>query len=155
MGDTEDDLNQPHGYEEDAWETQYGPTRRDARHRLAITGIYDLPLGFQLSALFYYRSSLPWNAVYAGDVNKDGLSGDYVDEHRNSRRGFDSYYLNARISKYIQISRIRLQFFGEVYNLTNKTSFTNIANVYDTPNFGKPIQADNQRLIQIGIRLDF
>ncbi len=157
-----------HSYEDDAWERQYGPGDKDARHRLAVNGIVDLPFGFQLSGIFYYRSALPWTAYYLTDVNKDSLAFDYVDEHRNARRGFNEFYINARLSKFIQINPVRLSLFVEVYNLTNRTNFapekflveagadyTPINNRQGAPNFGEPNTAGDPRLIQFGVRLDF
>lgn len=155
-------------YEENGWERKFGPGDKDARHRLAVNGIVDLPFGFQLSGIFYYRSALPWTAYYTADVNKDSLARDYVDEHRNARRGFDEFYINARLSKFIQINPVRLSLFAEVFNLTNRTNFAPekflvdagasynpIFNRLDSPNFGKPNIAGDPRLIQFGVRLDF
>jgi hypothetical protein len=153
--DVESEQTMPHSYDPDAWDTQWGPTDRDARHRLSVTGIVDLPLGFQLSGYFYYRSKLPWNAIYSDDVNADSVVEDYVDAHRNSRRGFGEYTLNARISKFINISRLRLQLFGEFYNLTNRANFYEIFQYYGLPDFGKPTEAGAPRLIQLGVRIDF
>lgn len=153
--EVETEQTMPHSYDANVWETQYGPTDRDARHRLSMTGIIDLPWGFQMSGLFYYRSALPWNAIYATDVNKDGLVSDYVDASRNSRRGFDVYYLNARVSKYFTIDRFKLQVFAEVYNLTNRANFGSVYTRYGSVNFGKPLAAGDPRLIQLGARFDF
>jgi hypothetical protein len=153
--DVEYEQTMPDSYEPDAWEKQYGPTDRDARHRLAVTGIVDLPLGFQLSAFFYYRSALPWNAIYADDKNADSLVSDYVDTYRNSRRGFDMSYLNARISKYFTFDRFRLQLFGEFYNVTNRNNFRDVFNIEGSPNFGQPTVAGTPRLLQLGVRFDF
>jgi len=63
MGDTESQ-NYPWSYEDDAWERAWGRKDTDARHKLTVTGIVDIPLGFQLSGLLYYRSAYPWTAVY-------------------------------------------------------------------------------------------
>jgi len=153
--DVESEQTSCWSYDEDAWERQYGPTNNDARHRLAISGIFNLPLGLQLSGLFYYRSKLPWNAVYPYDANLDSLSNDYVDKYRNSRRGFDNWFLNVRISKQLRFNRFRLQIFAEGYNVTNRVNFTTIYNLYGHPDFGKPIAADNPRQIQFGARFDF
>ncbi len=153
--DVETEQTMPHSYDPNAWVTQWGPTDRDARHRLAITGILDLPLGFQLSGYAYYRSKLPWNAIYPTDLNADGIVEDYVDAHRNSRRGFDSLTLNARVSKFINISRLRLQLFGEFYNLTNRANFETVFDSYGLPGFGEPTLAGDPRLIQLGVRIDF
>jgi outer membrane receptor protein involved in Fe transport len=146
----------PHSYEPDGWEKQYGPTDRDARHRLAMNAIFDLPLGFQLSGIFYYRSATPYTAYEGTDVNLDGLLDDYVgDENRNSRRGFDQSYLNARLSKYVNIDRLRLQLFAEMFNVFNKNNFTNIEDDIRSAIFGMPLSAGDPRLIQFGVRLDF
>jgi hypothetical protein len=153
--DVETEQTQPHSNAPDAWITQWGPTDKDARHRLALTGIVDLPLGFQLSGYVYFRSKLPWNAIYPTDVNLDSIVEDYVDAHRNMRRGFDSFSLNARVSKFIDISRLRLQLFGEFYNLTNRANFGDVFNNYGLPGFGNPTTAGDPRLIQLGVRLDF
>ncbi|MCX7973310.1 MAG: TonB-dependent receptor [Candidatus Aminicenantes bacterium] len=155
MSDVETEQTSPWSYDEDAWERQYGPSNTDARHRLAITGLVNLPFGFQLSGLFYYQSKLPWTAIYATDKNLDSLRGDYVDEHRNSRRGFDNWYLNIRLAKQIKFDRFRIQFFAEGYNVTNRVNFTTIYNIYGDANFGQPIEAGDPRQIQFGVRLDF
>jgi len=155
MADTEIETDQNHNYEDLDFIRQYGPTNFDARHRLSIAGIFDLPFGFQLSGLFYFRSALPWNAVYSYDKNSDSLVSDYVDEYRNSRRGFDSYYLNLRISNNLKLGRFGLQPFIEVYNVTNRANFATIRTLYDFPDFANPIAAGNPRLVQLGARLDF
>ena len=143
-------------YDPDAWDRAYGRTFFDARHKLTVNGLVNLPLGFQLAGLLFYRSAYPWNAVYANDVNLDGLTPDFYDYHRNSRTGFDAMYMNLRLSKFINISSsFRTQLFAEAYNITNRTNFGTVYNVYGYPQFGKPIDAGDPRLIQFGIRLDW
>lgn len=144
-----------HSYEADGWETQFGPTNRDARHRLAMNGIFDLPFGFQMSGIFYYTSATPWTAYEGTDVNKDGLNSDYVDEFRNSRRGFGQSFFNVRVSKFINIERLRFQFFAEMFNLFNTANFGNIEDDIRLANFGLPLSAGDPRLIQFGVRFDF
>lgn len=144
-----------HSYEADGWETQYGPTNRDARHRLAMNGIFNLPFGFQMSGIFYYTSATPWTAYEGTDVNKDGLNSDYVDEFRNSRRGFGQSFFNVRLSKFINIERLRFQFFAEMFNLFNTANFGNIEDDIRLANFGLPLSAGDPRLIQFGMRFNF
>ncbi len=153
--DVESEQTGPCSYEANAWERMYGPTNYDAGHRLSVTGIVDLPWGFQLSGIFFYRSAWPWTAFYARDVNKDSLVSDMVDWNRNSRRGFDYSHLNARLSYHLEIGRFDIQVFAEAYNITNRTNFTTIDTIYGRDSFGKPIAADVPRLIQLGARLDF
>jgi hypothetical protein len=153
--DVETEQTGPGSYEDNAWERQYGPTNFDALHKLAVTGIVDLPWGFQLSGLLFYRSALPWTAFYATDVNKDSLAPDMVDWRRNSRRALDYLQLNTRLSYRLRIHRFVFQVFAEGYNVTNRTNFTTIYSTYGSPLFGKPTAADVPRLIQLGARVDF
>jgi hypothetical protein len=48
----------------------------DRRHRLVVSGIAQLPLDFQLSAIGDFRSSLPFSPSSAVDLNNDGYTGD-------------------------------------------------------------------------------
>lgn len=153
--DVENEQTDAWSYDADAWERQFGLTNNNATHRLTISGIVDLPLGFQLAGLFSYNSATPWNAIYAYDKNLDSLAGDYVDEHRNSRRSFAYSNLNLRISKYITIKRFRFQVLAEAYNVFNKANFYGIWPYSGTAQFGTPIAAFQPRQIQLGARIDF
>ncbi|MCX6565218.1 MAG: TonB-dependent receptor [Candidatus Aminicenantes bacterium] len=137
------------------WTREYGYTNSDARHRIILNGIVDLPLKFQLSGIFFYHSAYPWTAVYGYDQNLDSNRSDYYDQVRNSNRGFDSMQLNLRLSKFFKIDRFSLQLFAEAYNVFNRANFTSIFNVHGLPLFGKPIQAADPRLLQLGVRFDF
>jgi outer membrane receptor protein involved in Fe transport len=156
MSDVETEQTEPYSYEPDGWARMYGPTDFDARHRLAVMGIVDLPWGFQLSGLGYYRSALPWTPFYLTDVNLDSLPSDMEPgKNRNSRRGFDQLFLNMRLSKYFSIDRFRFQVFAEVYNVSNKANFGNVFSRIDTADFGKPTTAGGPRQVQLGARFDF
>jgi hypothetical protein len=145
----------PWTYDADCWTRAYGRTAFDARHKLTVTGLADLPWGFQLSGLFFYRSATPWNAIYGDDTNLDGMTGDYVDYNRNSRVGFDQTWLNLRLSKFIRFDKLSFQLFAEGFNITNRANFTTVNNIFGTAGFGDPITASDPRLIQLGIRVDW
>jgi hypothetical protein len=154
--DIESEQTPVYSYAPDGWDRMYGPTNNDAKHRLAVMGILDLPLGFQLSGLAYYRSATPWTPIYLTDINKDSLNSDMEEgKNRNSRRGFDSFYLNLRVSKYFTIDRFRLQVFGEVYNVSNRVNFGSPYNRIGHQNFEKPLSAGDPRRFQLGARFDF
>jgi hypothetical protein len=156
VSDVETEQTETFSYEPDGWDRMYGPTDFDARHRLAVMGIVDLPLGFQLSGLAYYRSALPWTPFYLGDVNLDSLPTDMEPgKNRNSRRGFSVYAINARLSKYFNIERFRFQIFAEVYNATNRANFGSVYDRIDQPGFGEPLAAGDPRRVQLGARFDF
>ena len=154
MGNTEGQ-DRPWSYEDDAWDRAWGRKNLDARHQVSFSGIVDLPLGFQLSGIVFYRSKYPVNAAYSYDYNNDGLRYDYADQYRNSREGFDYLRIDARISKYVRIDRFSFQLFAEIYNVTNRANFYNVYRYVDKEDFGNPQQAYDPRLVQLGVRFNF
>jgi hypothetical protein len=156
-GDTERTTTEqaPWTNDPNCWERAYGRMRNDARHKFTASGTVDLPVGFQLSGIFYYRSAYPWNAVYAGDPNLDGIDNDYVDWNRNSREGFDELWLNMRLSWAVHFSQARLRLIAEIYNVTNRTNFYNVYNIYEGEQFGNPMAAGAPRQFQLGVRFDW
>jgi len=58
----------------------YGPSPADARHRLTVSGVVDLPWGFQGSLIATYASVPPFTARIDGnnDLNGDGTTGDLL-----------------------------------------------------------------------------
>jgi hypothetical protein len=53
---------------------EFGPTRIDERHRIVVSGVFDLPYGFQVSPIFQLASSRPYSATAGFDVDGDGLA---------------------------------------------------------------------------------
>ena len=56
----------------------HGPAGGDARHRLTVSGVFEMPWGFQSSLIAVYASRPPFNARVSGtiDINGDGTVGD-------------------------------------------------------------------------------
>jgi hypothetical protein len=52
-------------------------------------------------------------------------------------------------------SHVRLQFRAEMFNIFNRTNFTNAATILGNPTFGRLTTSAEPRLIQFGIRADF
>jgi len=136
----------------------WGPHQFDARHRLNLTGTFDLPYGFRISAIVRYFSAYPYNIILGYDANKDGQNLDYEEGvNRFSARGQDFFSIDTRIIKDIQLKPLNFQLFVDIFNLTNRANF--IANSYignrQSANFGNPTAACDPRLIQLGLRIDF
>jgi outer membrane receptor protein involved in Fe transport len=122
---------------------QFGPTRRtDARHRLNITGVFEMPGGFQVSPIFRFRSALPVWLIENIDLNRDGQNNDLPEtayaydglnddgsvrlkelgpcETINCGRGAPFSQLNLRITKTFPLGgRVRLEAIGEIFNVFN------------------------------------
>jgi hypothetical protein len=53
---------------------EFGPTRIDERHRIVVSGLFDLGYGFQLAPIVQFASSRPYSLVAGTDIDGDGRS---------------------------------------------------------------------------------
>ena len=133
-------------------DVQFGPSARtDARHRINITGVFEVPGGFQISPIFRYRSALPVFIIENIDLNQDGNNVDIparayafdglnddgtarvketgACENINCGRGASFSQLNLRISKSFPIGgRARVEAIGEIFNVFNAKNPAGFAN---------------------------
>jgi hypothetical protein len=123
---------------------QFGPNlNTDARHRVTMSAVFQLPFGFHVSPFFLYRSALPVDLIDGRDLNLDGEVNDIPatayhavsynrDTHKvtleeagpcktvNCGRFLPQSQLNLRVSKGFAIaSGMRVEAIGEVFNLLN------------------------------------
>ncbi|HSS19582.1 MAG TPA: TonB-dependent receptor [Pyrinomonadaceae bacterium] len=130
----------------------FGPTDADERHRFVVSGIFDLPAGFQVAPIFQMASPRSWSVFPSCvcDINKDGVtlenreSRDGNDQHSlppNTRKGDNFSQLNVRVSKFFNFGEKRkLGLFFEAFNVFNTANFgREFQNVIGEPDFGKPI----------------
>ena len=54
-------------------ESEFGPTRIDERHRIVLSGVIDVPYGFQVSPILQYASARPYTPTAGVDLDGDGL----------------------------------------------------------------------------------
>ena len=52
---------------------EFGPTRIDERHRIVLSGVFDLPGGFQLAPIMQLASARPFSLNTGIDIDGDGL----------------------------------------------------------------------------------
>ncbi len=53
---------------------EFGPTRLDERHRIVLSGVFDIPGGFQLAPIIQLASSRPFSPTTGLDIDGDGLA---------------------------------------------------------------------------------
>ncbi len=53
---------------------EFGPTRIDERHRIVISGVFNLPGGIELAPIAQFATSRPFSANLGSDVDGDGRS---------------------------------------------------------------------------------
>jgi outer membrane receptor protein involved in Fe transport len=150
-----------------------GPLVTDARHRLVLSGIFDLPYEFRVTGTFRANSGRPFNAFVTTDPNDDGFAYDIVDENFNAFRGDSFSQLDLRVSKIFRIKDVvSVEGIFEVYNVFNsenpagsKAGFNDRGHVEDknSADFGTPVVfagdigagQGEQRVAQFGFRVEF
>ena len=53
---------------------EFGPTRFDERHRVVLSGVFDIPWGFQLAPIVQLASARPYSPTTGVDIDGDGLA---------------------------------------------------------------------------------
>ncbi len=157
--------------------SEKGPSLQDQRHRLAVTGMQELPYGFQFAGIFTAGSGRPYNIIAGADLNGDGdalvspgpdrartvLSDPSTSVSRNTERLPHETRLDARITKRFVAGRTTVSLTLDVLNMLNVTNFTDINRVFGTGSYpsqplttyGQYTQAGPPRQLQIGARVSF
>jgi len=143
---------------------QEGPTRSDSRHRVNANAVWSPGWGLTIAPIFRYKSAQAFNIITGVDNNKDGLVWDLPAgvATLNSGRGADFKQLDIRVSKRIRLGgSAGLEIIGEGFNVTNATNPGVYVASQTSKLFGQPtqfagdFQRSEQRLFQIGARLEF
>jgi Carboxypeptidase regulatory-like domain len=104
---------------------EYRWSRNDIRHRWVMSGLYDLPFGFQIGTIVEWRTGSPFSAFTGRDSNGDGqftdkplISG--IPLLRNAFRQPNVFNQDLRVSKAIRIREgHQLSLIFEMFNLWN------------------------------------
>jgi hypothetical protein len=119
-----------------------------------LSGIFDLPWGFQIAPIFQMASARPYTIFpdCVCDINRDGVTfqdresvnPEVDDQHKipiNSERGDSFTQLNVRVSKFFNFREsMKLGLFFEAFNVFNTGNFGNqFQNVTGEPDFGRPV----------------
>jgi hypothetical protein len=162
------------------------PANNDRRHQLVTNVVWALPAGFQIGMFAQARSALPFNITTGVDNNRDANvttdrpdlaspGGDPKDRAtydanftgrsgtlpRNFGRGFPYFESHLRLSKFVNLSRARLdrlELFLEALNVTNYVNLATPQGNLRSAAFGRATGVHNDsspRQVEIGFRLDF
>jgi hypothetical protein len=126
---------------------QNGPTTdTDARHRVSLSAVFELPGGVKVAPIYMFRSALPVGLVDGRDINLDGDATEIpakavaVDtfnadtgawtvkdigtcETVNCGRGMPQQQTNVRVSKMFRLAgRARIEAIGEIFNMFNNVN---------------------------------
>jgi len=154
-------------------EAEWGRGRSDERWRVALTGIFRLPLNFTLAPIYRYGSGQPWNRRLGYDFNGDQRFSDRMEGvQRNSEDGPSFSTFNLRLTWTLVFGSGSIDFIAEAFNLFNTTNYdvNSIDNseflagptlinpgvpYVDNPNFGNYSGTLAPREIQLGMRYRF
>ena len=155
----------------------------DRRHQLVLNTTWSLPWGFQVGAVAQARSGLPFNITTGTDSNGDTITttdrpdlanpdGDPLDPStyfaaftgragnlsRNFGTGPTFFSVDARVSKFVQLSRTRIEGFLEAFNLLNRANLGLPTGNLRSPTFGQSTAlatSATPRQVEFGVRIDF
>jgi len=129
---------------------QMGPdVLTDARHRVNLSAIAQLPFGVQVAPFFLYRSALPIYIIDGRDLNQTGDITEIPAEAFavastnaatgkatlqaigpcttvNCGRGWPQSQLNLRVSRAFRVGHANVEAIGEVFNVFNAINPSNI-----------------------------
>ncbi len=159
-------------------ESERGPSLHDQRHRLVMSGTYDLPRELQVAGILTAGSGRPYNIIAGIDLNGDGDANTTPGPDRPRRTPADASSsmgrnagrlpsetrLDLRVSKSWRVGgRLGATIILDVLNAFNNTNYTDVNRVFGTgaypanplPAFGQFTQAAPPRQVQLGARLNF
>jgi outer membrane receptor for ferrienterochelin and colicin len=135
-----DDLNrgtyaagQPHP------QSFWGPLNFDQEHTLKVTGVFNLPLGFQFSTFIQWNTGRPyfwytsWYELPSYTAHFDFYGGGF-----NSQRLDDQFNADIRLAKTFKIADMDLMVFLDGFNVTDHQNVIQRLGLY-AYNYGAPI----------------
>jgi carboxypeptidase family protein len=140
---------------------EFGPTNSDQRHRFVLSGVFNLPVGFELAPILQAGSALPVNFIAGTDIDGDGRR--TIDRvcvgstaqplnriatpgcqqvKPNSVRVDPFFQLDLAAAKRFKFGEAKsLRLFWEFHNLTNRFNKCNaVQNNSTSSSFLKPLQ---------------
>ena len=151
-------------------DNEWGPVRKDERHRVVVFGVFELPWDVQVSTIMKTATARPYMATAGRDLNADGVNNDrWIDPATgqevavNPFRGDPLFLLDMRATKFFNMgSGQRLGVFAEFFNLFNTSNFGRYyqtngrSGAFRTPNgFHAGGQGTYPRTLQLGARFLF
>jgi hypothetical protein len=121
-----------------------GPATHDQRHRLVVSGMYQFPWQVNLSTIITAASGRPYTPLAGADLNGDGDGGAFPSDRartnpadpstsvrRNSETMKGQFNVDARLSKrFVFNNSFGLEAMIDVFNVLNKTNYTEINNIF-------------------------
>jgi hypothetical protein len=142
-----------------------GPATHDQRHRFVLSGLYQMPWNINFSTIVTAASGRPYTPLAGADLNGDGDGGAFPSDRartnpadpntavkRNSETMASQVNVDARLSKRFNFGgSYGIEAIFDVFNLFNRTNYTEINNIFGAGAFpGTPIK-DAQGRVTYGV----
>ena len=137
----------------------------DQRNRATLNGIWELPVGFQLSGLYFFADNGKATPTSGVDVLGVGGSGGRLRRDgtliaRNSFERTDLHRVDMRLQKRFKLNgRMTLDGIAEVFNMFNHANYNAFVTNEAAANFRQPQYDSNiafqPRTMQFGFRTTF
>jgi hypothetical protein len=141
---------------------EYGLATADQRHRAVFNGIFELPMGFQVSGLYFFGSGARYATTSGGDRRGRGtallsrLRADGSIVERNSFVGDSIHRVDLRLSKTFPIGgRVRIEGMIDAFNLFNHENYFTYVLSEANALYGQPTDGSLARRLQLGFRARF
>ena len=162
--------------------SERGPSTQDQRHRLVVSGVYEMPWNLQLSGIISAGSGRPFTPLAGADLNGDGNAGQFPPDRarrnpadegtsvgRNSETTVGQLTVDVRVSRKFKVGlRARLETVVEAFNLFDRANFIEDTNqssfvIFGTGSFpSTPLPAYGRytltlppRQVQLAARVSF
>ncbi len=144
--------------------SEKGAATQDQRHRLVVSGLYQFPWQLQFSTIITAASGRPFTPLAGVDLNGDGDGGAFPSDRartnpadpstsvaRNSQAMKSQLIVDTRLSKrFILGGRWAVDGIVDVFNLLDRTNYTEINNIFGTGAFPNAPQKDAQGRVTYG-----
>lgn len=145
--------------------SEWGPATHDQRHRFVLSGLYQLPWGFNVSTIVTAASGRPYTPLAGADVNGDGDGGAFPSDRartnpadpttavkRNSETMEGQFNVDARISKRFSFGTgFGFEAIVDVFNVFNRVNYTEINNIFGRGAFPGTPQTDALGRVTYGV----
>ena len=146
------------------WESDWGPTPNDVRHRFTLGATSVVWHDLQLSSIVQANTGKPYSASAGFSGSRNGVRA--IDPAtgtrfpRNSFRADGFFSWDMRVAYNVKLGGAKtLEPLFEVFNITNHTNFDrdSYTTRYTSANFGRPseILNNSERQAQIGVKFKF
>ena len=147
---------------------EYGIATTNQRHRAVFSGIYEAPLGFQISGVYFYGSGQRFSTSYGGDL-RDQVAGSELGRlrpdgtivPRNSLVGKPIHRVDMRLQKRFRfLGRMSADGMVELFNVFNHANYGSYTTQETAgASYGQPVFSSNisyqPRVVQLGFRFTF